>query len=251
MERLRCSAIVRDRYLEFRVRASTSGSMVRRCGAPLTEAARGTLAQAATQVVRLGGTWIRSSRRLAPLWAVFPSPLTLGGRAGRGRRARCRARCSGSVVGTSSPRRTAALLALAYLAYPWIAWSAVDTFHPVTLAIPLFLLCIWFLDDDRLVPFAVCAIPAALTGELMGARDRGARHLVARSRSGRRWAGRDRALCGAAWTWFALAVIVPGVLRAARHLHGAYERVGRVTFGRAQNDGDGPRRDRCGGDGLA
>jgi uncharacterized membrane protein len=54
-------------------------------------------------------------------------------------------RSSGSVVGTSS-RAHGCASALAYLAYPWIAWSAVDTFHPVTLAIPLFLLCIWFLE---------------------------------------------------------------------------------------------------------
>ena len=47
--------------------------------------------------------------------------------------------------------------------------SAVDAFHPVTLAIPLFLLCIWFLEGDRLVLFAACAMPAASTGELMGA----------------------------------------------------------------------------------
>jgi 4-amino-4-deoxy-L-arabinose transferase-like glycosyltransferase len=48
---------------------------------------------------------------------------------------------------------TAALLvALAYLAYPWLAWSAIDAIHPVTFAIPLLLFALWFLDSDRLLP---------------------------------------------------------------------------------------------------
>jgi len=166
---------------------------------------------------------------LAPPWAVFPSPLTLA------------AVQVAAVALAAVPvfwlarrhlgsERTAALLALAYLAYPWIAWSAVDTFHPVTLAIPLFLLCIWFLEEDRLVPFAACAIPAALTGELMGATIAALGIWYALAR-GRRWAGIAIALCGAAWTWFALSVIVPAFSGGESIFYGAYERIGGSPWG--------------------
>ena len=63
--------------------------------------------------------------------------------------------------------RVGGLLALTYLAYPWTAWIALDAFHPVSVAIPLLLFCVWFLDSDRLLPFAVCAVLVAGTGELM------------------------------------------------------------------------------------
>ena len=39
--------------------------------------------------------------------------------------------------------------------WPGRRWTAI---HPVTLTIPLFLLPFWFLDGDRLVPFAPCAV---------------------------------------------------------------------------------------------
>ena len=103
------------------------------------------------------------------------------------------------------------MLAVAYLAYPWTAWTAVDAFHPVTLAVPLFLFCVWFLDTDRLVPFAVCAILAASTGELMalGIAGLGIWYALAR---GHRLAGVVIAAIAVAWTAVALYVVVPGVL---------------------------------------
>jgi uncharacterized membrane protein len=58
--------------------------------------------------------------------------------------------------------------ALVYLLYPPTQWLVVDDFHPVALATPLLLGAIWFLDEDRLLPFAVCAVAACLTKEQVG-----------------------------------------------------------------------------------
>ena len=112
------------------------------------------------------------------------------------------------------PRATAAngsspqpSTSLGYLAYPWLAVTAVASIHPVTFAIPLFLFCIWFLDSNRLLPFAICAALAMSTGELMGLPVVGLGIWFALAR-GRRVAGAAIALGGAAWTLGAVYVIV-------------------------------------------
>src|SRR5207247_6570841 len=104
--------------------------------------------------------------------------------------------------------RLACLFALAYLAYPWLGWTAADAMHPVTLAIPLFLFSIWSLDSDRLWAFAPFAVLAALTGELMGltVAALGIWYALAR---GHRFAGAAIALLGVVWTATAVEVIVP------------------------------------------
>jgi uncharacterized membrane protein len=58
--------------------------------------------------------------------------------------------------------------ALVYLLYPPTQWLVVDDFHPVALATPLLLGAIWFLDENRLLPFALCAAAACLTKEQVG-----------------------------------------------------------------------------------
>ena len=68
--------------------------------------------------------------------------------------------------------RAAAHLALAYLLYPatqFNAFTVSSGFHAVSLAVPLVLFAIWYLDEDRLVPFAACAVLTALTKEEMAA----------------------------------------------------------------------------------
>jgi uncharacterized membrane protein len=55
--------------------------------------------------------------------------------------------------------------ALAYLLYPAVQWLTLAEFHPVALACPLLLYAFWYLDEDRLVPFAIFAVLAALTKE--------------------------------------------------------------------------------------
>ena len=44
--------------------------------------------------------------------------------------------------------------ALAYLLYPATGWLTLNEFHPVALATPLLLFAFWYLDEDRLLPFA-------------------------------------------------------------------------------------------------
>ena len=78
----------------------------------------------------------------------------------------------------------------------------------MTFAIPLYLFCIWFLDTERLALFAVSALLAMSTGELMGLPIAclGIWYALAR---GKRRAGGAIALLGVAWTLLAIYVIVP------------------------------------------
>jgi uncharacterized membrane protein len=64
--------------------------------------------------------------------------------------------------------RAAAHFAFAYLLYPATQFNAFtpgDGFHPVSLAVPLVLFAVWFLDEDRLVAFSVVALLACSTKE--------------------------------------------------------------------------------------
>ncbi len=55
--------------------------------------------------------------------------------------------------------------ALVYLLYPATEWLTLNEFHPVAPACPLLLFAFWYLDEDRLVPFAIFGVLAALTKE--------------------------------------------------------------------------------------
>jgi uncharacterized membrane protein len=64
--------------------------------------------------------------------------------------------------------RAAAHFAFAYLLYPATQFNAFtigDGFHSVSLALPLVLYAVWFLDEDRLVAFSIVALLAATTKE--------------------------------------------------------------------------------------
>jgi uncharacterized membrane protein len=101
---------------------------------------------------------------LAPLWMAWPSPLLL---------------VSVSAVALASGAlpvywlaqkhlgsdRAAHTFALVYLLCPLTQWNAFWDFHPVSLAVPLILYAIWFLDEGRLVPFALFALLAAASKE--------------------------------------------------------------------------------------
>ena len=142
----------------------------------------------------------------------------------------------------SRDERVAGLLALGYLAYPWVATSAVAAIHPVTFAITLFLFCIWFLDTDRLVPFAVCAGLAMSTGELMGLPDPRARGSGSRSRADVGWPEPLIALAGFAWTFVAVYVIVPHFRRRGQHLLRLLRPRRRLAAGRPPDAVLGSRR---------
>ena len=62
-------------------------------------------------------------------------------------------------------QRAALGFALAYLLYPATGWLTLNEFHPVALATPLLLFAFWFLDEDRLVPFALFAVAASTCKE--------------------------------------------------------------------------------------
>jgi uncharacterized membrane protein len=64
--------------------------------------------------------------------------------------------------------RAGAHFAFAYLLYPatqFNAFTVTTSFHPVSIAVPLVLYAVWFLDEDRLVAFSVVALLAFTTKE--------------------------------------------------------------------------------------
>ena len=64
--------------------------------------------------------------------------------------------------------RAGLAFALVYLLYPATEWLTLNEFHPVALACPLLLFAFWYLDEDRLLLFAVFAALAMTTKEEIG-----------------------------------------------------------------------------------
>ncbi len=222
--------VVRGYYLDFRLARYDLGNMVQAVwstvhGRPL-EITDGPTGE---QIVRVGSHVDPILAALAPLWIVAPTPLTLVA-------VQIAAVSIGALAVFWLARRhlesdgPAVLLAMAYLSYPWIAWAAVDTFHPVTLAIPLFLFCVWFLDTGRLVAFAFCAVLVLMTGELMGLplAALGIWYALAR---GRRGAGLGIAALGVGWTFIALYAIVPAFSAGSSVFYSAFDEVGGSPWG--------------------
>jgi uncharacterized membrane protein len=117
------------------------------------------------------------------------------------------------------------ILALVYLLNPWVAWQAYSDFQPVSLAIPLLLFAIWFLDSGRYVAFAVSGLLALMCGELIGLGfvGLGAWHAVAT----RRWrAGVLIGAVGAAWTAACLWIVIPAVSGGHSPFYAHFEGVG-------------------------
>jgi uncharacterized membrane protein len=190
------------------------------------------------QIVRLAAHVDPVLVLLAPLWLAVPSPLTLA-------LVQIAAVSLGALplfwlarLHTGS-ERVAGLIALAYLAYPWVAWSAADAFHPVTLAIPLFLFAFWFLETDRLIAFGACAVLITATGELMGAiiGALGIWYALARRkyRPGLLIAG-----AGFGWTVVALLVVVPAFAGSESAYYGLFDHVGGSPWGVAKTAATDP-----------
>ncbi len=217
--------VMRDLFLGFRLARYDLGNMTQAVwstadGRPLdvTDGVTG------TQMSRLGQHVDPILAALAPFWIAVPSPLTLVA-------VQIAAVALGALPVLWLARRhlgserDGALLALAYLAYPWSAWVAIDGFHPVTLAIPLLLFGIWFLDGDRLLPFALCAGVAALTGELAGVWI-AALGLWYAFRRGHRRAGLLTSALGLGWTFVAVRLVVPALSGESSDYYSVYDRVG-------------------------
>ncbi len=137
------------------------------------------------QISRLGAHFDPLVALLAPAWWLWPHPEPPPRGASRGV-------SLGAVPVYLLARKHlgsdwAGLgFALVYLLYPPTQWLVVDDFHPVAFATPLLLGAIWFLDEDRLLPFALCA------GR--GVPDEGA----GRARRSRCWASGTQSPTGAA-----------------------------------------------------
>jgi uncharacterized membrane protein len=98
--------------------------------------------------------------------------------------------------------------ALAYLLYPPTGWLTLNEFHPVALATPLLLFAFWFLDEDRLLPFALCAVAASACKEEIPFVVAGFGLWYAVSR--RRWTeGGAIVVLGIAWAAVATTVVIP------------------------------------------
>ena len=217
-------ALVRADYLGYRLGRFDLGNMTQ----AVWSTAHGRPLESTTglgeQLSRLAGHVDPILVLLTPLWAIVPSPLTLAA-------AQIAAVSLGALPVLWLGRRhlgsdtAATLVALAYLAYPWLAWTALDAIHPVTLAIPLLLYAIWALDSDRIWAFAAFAVLTAASGELLGLTigALGVWYALAR---GRRRAGFLIVTLGTAWTFVALLVVVPAFADGSSGFYGFYERVG-------------------------
>jgi uncharacterized membrane protein len=103
--------------------------------------------------------------------------------------------------------------ALAYLLYPPTQWLTLNEFHPVALACPLLLYAVWFLDEGRLLPFAVFALLAATTKEEIAFVVAGLGLWYALAHR-QRLPGAAIAAAGAAVSLIAIEVVIPHFNRA-------------------------------------
>jgi uncharacterized membrane protein len=182
---------------------------------------------------RLGGHVDPFLALFAPLWRLWPSPLLL-------LIAQAAAVASGAIPVFWLARkyfrtaRTAAFFAVAYLLYPctqFNAFAVANGFHAVSFAIPLILWALWFLDQERLVPFAVFAVLAASTKEEIPLAV-GCLGIWYAARKGRVREGVSIFAAGAAITAVDFFVVIPHFSRhGASPFAGRYAQVGGTPGG--------------------
>ena len=165
----------------------------------------------------------------APLWWIWPSPSLL-----------LTAQALAVALGAlplfwlarkhTGSERAGLGLSLAYLLFPATEWMTLNEFHPVSLACPLLLFAIWYLDEDRLLPFACFAALAALTREEVPLVIAGLGIWYAIGR--RRWlAGGTIAAAGVAASAIAIQVVIPHFHGAESSFYGRYDAVGGSAAG--------------------
>ena len=165
----------------------------------------------------------------APLWWIWPSPSLL-----------LTAQALAVALGAlplfwlarkhTGSERAALGFSLAYLLFPATEWMTLNEFHPVSLACPLLLFAIWYLDEDRLLPFACFAALAALTREEVPLVIAGLGIWYAIGR--RRWlAGGTIAAAGVAASAIAIQVVIPHFHGAESSFYGRYDAVGSSAAG--------------------
>jgi uncharacterized membrane protein len=178
-----------------------------------------------TQTVRLAAHVDPILVLFAPLWWLWPSPSLL-----------LVAQAVAIALGALpvfwlarkhlGSERTALGFALGYLLYPATQWLTLSEFHPVALACPLLLYAFWYLDEDRLVPFAVAAVLASATKEEVPlvVAGLGVWYLLARRRVS---AGAVIAAMGIGWTALAIGVVIPHFNDGSEpSFYGRYSEVG-------------------------
>jgi uncharacterized membrane protein len=124
--------------------------------------------------------------------------------------------------------------ALAYLLYPPTTWLALNEFHPVALATPALLFAFWYLDEDRLIPFAGFAVLAMTTKEEIGLVVAGLGVWYAVRR--RKWqTGGIVAAAGLLVSVIAIAVVIPHYNDGAdSSFYGRYDAIGGSAGGIAK-----------------
>ena len=154
-------------YLVFQENRFDLGNMVQAIWNTLHGHVLEATGPSGTQGSRLGAHVDPFLVLLAPLFWIWSSPLLL-------LVVQALAVASGALpvfwlarkhIGSS---RAAAHFAFAYLLYPATQFNAFtpgDGFHSVSLAVPLVLFAVWFLDEDRLVAFSAVAFLACTTKE--------------------------------------------------------------------------------------
>jgi uncharacterized membrane protein len=161
----------------------------------------------------------------APLWWIWPSPSMLFA-----------VQATAIALGALpvfwlarkhlASERAALGFALAYLLYPALQWLTLNEFHPVALATPLLLFALWYLDEDRLLPFALFAVAAASSKEQIPlvVAALGVWYAFARRRPR---AGLAIAVAGVATAVVAIGVVVPHFNEGASSaFYGRYDEVG-------------------------
>jgi uncharacterized membrane protein len=116
--------------------------------------------------------------------------------------------------------------AIAYLLYPATGWLTLNEFHPVALATTFLMFAFWYLDEDRLLPFALFALAAAACKEEIPLVVAGFGIWYALTR--RRWlAGGVIAALGGLWAAIAIGVVIPHYNAGAESdFYGRYSEVG-------------------------
>jgi uncharacterized membrane protein len=130
--------------------------------------------------------------------------------------------------------RAGAHFTFAYLLYPatqFNAFTITSSFHSVAIAVPLILFAIWFLDENRLLPFALVALLAATTKEEIPLAV-GCLGIWYAVRKGRRLAGAGIFGLGLAVTLLDFLVVIPHFSRSGTNpFAGRYQDVGATPGG--------------------
>lgn len=159
------------------------------------------------QFIRLGAHFDPILILFAPLWWIWPSPSLL-------------LATQALVVALGAlpvfwlarkhlhSEHAALGFALAFLLLPPLQWMTLSEFHPVALATTFLLFAFWYLDEERLLPFLLFAVAAALSKEhvALALAGFGFYHAVSRKRLS---PGAGIAAAGVAVSALAVGLVIP------------------------------------------